>query len=173
MPSREDIFYLNADQRDDFLAYFNASKHREVDPHRRITNFLQRFGNRQRLCINIGLDQNRSVGARVSDSQVTDVDAPGGHRGQLTWRLTVDDLRVDQRVHLGEHAGRPIREHVQSLAFPGLGTGIGRVSPELCARQVRAPGWRNWLRPSHCLRRLGLPHSHPSTSGDRSRMRRP
>ncbi len=44
MPSREDIFYLNADQRDDFLSYFNASKHREVDPHRRITNYLQRFG---------------------------------------------------------------------------------------------------------------------------------
>ena len=25
-----------------------------------------------------------------------------------------------------------------SLAFPGLGTGVGRVGPETCARQVRA-----------------------------------
>jgi len=44
MPSRDDIFYLNDGQREEFLGYFNASEHREVDPHRRITNYLQRFG---------------------------------------------------------------------------------------------------------------------------------
>mgnify|MGYP001813404297 len=44
MPSRDAIFYLNDQQRRDFLAYFNASRHSEVDPHRRITNYLQRFG---------------------------------------------------------------------------------------------------------------------------------
>lgn len=27
---------------------------------------------------------------------------------------------------------------VDSVAFPGLGTGIGRIGPNTCARQVRA-----------------------------------
>jgi len=44
MPTRDEIFYLSQDQRDAFLNYFTASKHREVAPHRRITNFLLRFG---------------------------------------------------------------------------------------------------------------------------------
>ncbi len=38
----------------------------------------------------------------------------------------------------GERAGEPIREHVETVAFPGLGTGVGRVGPNTCARQVRA-----------------------------------
>lgn len=29
-------------------------------------------------------------------------------------------------------------ENVDSIAFPGMGTGIGRVSPAICARQMRA-----------------------------------
>lgn len=38
----------------------------------------------------------------------------------------------------GPHAGAPIADRVHTLAFPGLGTGVGRVDPDLCARQVRA-----------------------------------
>lgn len=38
----------------------------------------------------------------------------------------------------GRYAGEPIRDHVQTVAFPGLGTGVGRVPPLTCARQVRA-----------------------------------
>lgn len=38
------IFALSDSQRDEFLAYFKSWKHREVEPHRRITNYLQRFG---------------------------------------------------------------------------------------------------------------------------------
>ncbi len=34
--------------------------------------------------------------------------------------------------------GTPIRQVVRSVAMPGLGTGIGGASPELCARQVAA-----------------------------------
>jgi O-acetyl-ADP-ribose deacetylase (regulator of RNase III) len=34
--------------------------------------------------------------------------------------------------------GRPVSEVVRSIAVPGLGTGIGGVSPETCARQVAA-----------------------------------
>jgi O-acetyl-ADP-ribose deacetylase (regulator of RNase III) len=34
--------------------------------------------------------------------------------------------------------GAPVRRVVSSIAMPGLGTGIGGVSPELCARQVAA-----------------------------------
>lgn len=34
--------------------------------------------------------------------------------------------------------GTPVRDKVQTIAFPGLGTGVGGVSGEDCARQVRA-----------------------------------
>lgn len=37
----------------------------------------------------------------------------------------------------GPLAGEPVAAGVQSVAFPGLGTGIGRVEPGTCARQVR------------------------------------
>ena len=36
----------------------------------------------------------------------------------------------------GPDAGTPIRERVRRVALPGLGTGVGQVSPSLCARQV-------------------------------------
>ncbi len=35
------------------------------------------------------------------------------------------------------HLGKPINEFVQSVAFPGLGTGVGQVGPNTCAHQVR------------------------------------
>ena len=38
----------------------------------------------------------------------------------------------------GNNAGTPIREVVSSVAIPGLGTGVGRVPPVQCAKQVRA-----------------------------------
>jgi O-acetyl-ADP-ribose deacetylase (regulator of RNase III) len=38
----------------------------------------------------------------------------------------------------GPLAGEPIGAGVQSVAFPGLGTGVGRIAPDTCARQVRA-----------------------------------
>lgn len=38
----------------------------------------------------------------------------------------------------GALVGEKISDAVKSVAFPGLGTGIGRVPPEVCARQVRA-----------------------------------
>ena len=38
----------------------------------------------------------------------------------------------------GTHAGEPIADHVTRIAFPGLGTGVGRVRPNICAQQVRA-----------------------------------
>lgn len=34
--------------------------------------------------------------------------------------------------------GTPVRRIVRSIAMPGLGTGIGGASPQLCARQVAA-----------------------------------
>ena len=37
----------------------------------------------------------------------------------------------------GARAGQPIRESVRSVAFPGLGTGVGRLGFTTCARQVR------------------------------------
>jgi len=38
----------------------------------------------------------------------------------------------------GAYAGERIADYVDSIAFPGLGTGVGRVGPNTCARQVRA-----------------------------------
>lgn len=38
----------------------------------------------------------------------------------------------------GALAGEAVADAVKSVAFPGLGTGIGRVLPDVCARQMRA-----------------------------------
>lgn len=38
----------------------------------------------------------------------------------------------------GPHAGQPIHTAVQTIAIPGLGTGVGRVSFDTCAYQVRS-----------------------------------
>lgn len=37
----------------------------------------------------------------------------------------------------GPHAGHKVSENVRVIAFPGMGTGVGRVTAEICARQVR------------------------------------
>jgi O-acetyl-ADP-ribose deacetylase (regulator of RNase III) len=37
----------------------------------------------------------------------------------------------------GNYKGEPIKDFVQSVAFPGLATGIGRVGFNTCARQVQ------------------------------------
>lgn len=34
--------------------------------------------------------------------------------------------------------GRAVSEAVQTVAMPGMGTGVGRVSPSICARQMKA-----------------------------------
>ncbi|MEP4485369.1 MAG: hypothetical protein ABJ013_07060 [Halioglobus sp.] len=44
IPSREDIFYLTDEQQIEFLAYFESHEQAHVDPHKRVTNYLQRFG---------------------------------------------------------------------------------------------------------------------------------
>lgn len=38
----------------------------------------------------------------------------------------------------GPLAGEAVSSAVNSVAFPGLGTGVGQVSPDTCAHQVRA-----------------------------------
>ena len=38
---------------------------------------------------------------------------------------------------IGPLIGEAVSAGVQSVAFPGLGTGVGRVEPNTCARQVR------------------------------------
>jgi O-acetyl-ADP-ribose deacetylase (regulator of RNase III) len=38
----------------------------------------------------------------------------------------------------GVERGRPIASRVETIAFPGLGTGLGRLGANTCARQVRA-----------------------------------
>ena len=38
----------------------------------------------------------------------------------------------------GTFIGEAVADYVGSVAFPGLGTGVGRVGPNTCARQMRA-----------------------------------
>jgi O-acetyl-ADP-ribose deacetylase (regulator of RNase III) len=38
----------------------------------------------------------------------------------------------------GHHTGQPVADHVRAVALPGLGTGVGRIGFNTCARQVRA-----------------------------------
>jgi len=38
----------------------------------------------------------------------------------------------------GSLAGQAVADHVHTVAFPGLGCGVGQVPPEICGRQVRA-----------------------------------
>jgi O-acetyl-ADP-ribose deacetylase (regulator of RNase III) len=44
-------------------------------------------------------------------------------------------LLLIQHGHFAD--GTPISERVQRVAFPGLGTGVGRVGPMMCAHQMR------------------------------------
>ena len=37
----------------------------------------------------------------------------------------------------GSLAGAPVSEHIKTIAFPGLGTGVGRVGFNTCAHQMR------------------------------------
>ncbi len=39
---------------------------------------------------------------------------------------------------VGANAGQKISDKIQTVAFPGLGTGVGRMSAAICARQMRA-----------------------------------
>ena len=49
-------------------------------------------------------------------------------------------LRLIERGKLpeGPGAGTPVRDVVRRIAIPGLGTGVGRVAPDTCARQIQA-----------------------------------
>ncbi|NET36425.1 MAG: Appr-1-p processing protein [Cyanothece sp. SIO1E1] len=42
------------------------------------------------------------------------------------------------RFQVGQYKDQLISNYVQVVAFPGLGTGVGRVNSNTCARQVRA-----------------------------------
>lgn len=38
----------------------------------------------------------------------------------------------------GQREGQRIADHVRTVAFPGLGTGVGHIGANTCARQMRA-----------------------------------
>jgi O-acetyl-ADP-ribose deacetylase (regulator of RNase III) len=42
------------------------------------------------------------------------------------------------RFSCGDLADQPVAKYVRRVAFPGLGTGVGRVPPAMCAKQMRA-----------------------------------
>lgn len=59
----------------------------------------------------------------------------------------------------GDEDGRPVRDVVRRVAFPGMGTGIGAVPPAVCARQMRAAI-------DACLNRTPFPPSIHDASDD-------
>ncbi len=42
------------------------------------------------------------------------------------------------RFQRGQNLGTPIGQKVERVAFPGIGTGVGQLGPNVCARQLRA-----------------------------------
>jgi O-acetyl-ADP-ribose deacetylase (regulator of RNase III) len=49
----------------------------------------------------------------------------------------IDALQRGRFSH-GRHAGQRIADHIRTVAMPGLGTGVGRIGFNTCARHVRA-----------------------------------
>lgn len=47
-------------------------------------------------------------------------------------------LLKHDRFQSGDDHGRLISEKIHRVAFPGLGTGVGQLGPNTCARQLRA-----------------------------------
>lgn len=37
----------------------------------------------------------------------------------------------------GPNRGEPLNKHIDTVAFPGMGTGVGQLSPSVCAHQFR------------------------------------
>lgn len=70
----------------------------------------------------------------------------------------------------GRRAGAPIHDHIRCVAFPGLGTGVGQVSPNVCARQV-AQAIEDVLLERHTMPRTWAEASerHQQLSGGRPR----
>lgn len=72
--------------------------------------------------------------------------------GELLPQDTVHPYLAARAVFRLWHDGRleddrPVREVVRTIALPGLGTGVGGVAPETCARQVMA-AWDEVFRPT-------------------------
>ena len=70
----------------------------------------------------------------------------GRSAGDIQWLVSAPTMRVPMVVDGTPHAYLAFRAAlravrgtpIQSLLCPGLGTGVGRLSPESCARQMRA-----------------------------------
>ena len=60
----------------------------------------------------------------------------------------------------GPHEGEPVADRLRTIAFPGMGTGVGKVPPEICARQIRTAILR------HRDNRATLPKSWAEASED-------
>jgi O-acetyl-ADP-ribose deacetylase (regulator of RNase III) len=61
----------------------------------------------------------------------------GSVNAYLAARATLLLLK-HQVFQSGPEKGRLLSERIQSIAFPGLGTGVGQLGPNTCARQMRA-----------------------------------
>lgn len=54
----------------------------------------------------------------------------------LAMRAVIMLLR-EEKFRNGTHRGKPISDHVRKVAIPGLGTGVGKVSFDLAAHQIK------------------------------------
>jgi len=91
----------------------------------------------------------------VGDAEIVPTDSP-----KIPYLIAAPTMRVPMQINdtvnpylaaravfllikhgnfrLGPLTGQPIRDHIKRVAFPGLGTGVGRVPPIICAHQIRA-----------------------------------
>ena len=46
-------------------------------------------------------------------------------------------LAANSSFSRGKYEGSPVRNYVRSIAIPGLGTGVGGISPQQCAHQMK------------------------------------
>jgi len=57
----------------------------------------------------------------------------------IAFLMKIDGLSFGEAIErLAEKYGVQLRRVVSTIAMPGLGTGVGGVTPESCARQVAA-----------------------------------
>jgi O-acetyl-ADP-ribose deacetylase (regulator of RNase III) len=84
-------------------------------------------------------------------------------------------LLRDGRFRRGPYLGSAIASRIRRVALPGLGTGVGGLSPEVCARQVAAaiesvligsqPFPRSWVEAQERHFALVSPQPRPGGRG--------
>lgn len=137
--------------------------------------YLEHFGPKIQLQVRHAIYERHQGELVVGTAEIVETDHP-----HIPYLIAAPTMRVPMILHdtvnpylatraalllvrfgtmpEGDYAGSPVADVVRTVAFPGMGTGVGRVSPAVCARQMRAAmddvlGWpqempRSWAEAS-------------------------